>query len=209
VLGKWRLRGSETGAIYVGRLDDDGAIVTDGWVNVASFVHNADNNVPGLDVQNLGVPGTATVGSLAAGTDVAADMLRARTANQLTVSDNLTVTGCMVVQDLSVQGNLSWSPFWIAGKVLGSQSSATIVNSKGRVGFTVSRRAAGQFIITFAEDHPDGSHSIASVSPQGTGLIKVQQFGSFAPRPEGLDVVIFNAGATNTVDLDFHLFVLA
>jgi hypothetical protein len=143
-------------------------------------------------------------------------------------SDNLTVEGLLVCQDgLAVaqgvvaqsvfcQGNLSvlgdivgWSPFWIAGKVLGSQSSATIVNSKGRVGFAVSRRAPGQFVITFAENHPDGSHFVASVSLQGTGLIKVQQFGDFAPRPGGLDVVIFNTGASSTIDLDFHLFVLA
>jgi hypothetical protein len=112
VLGKWRIRGNEAGAIYVERFDDDGAIVSDAWLNVASFVHNADNNVPGLDVANLGVPGTATVGTMAVTGDLTTagttrcDVFKGRQAAQVTCQDNLTVTGSTSLQDLGVQGTV-------------------------------------------------------------------------------------------------------
>jgi hypothetical protein len=65
-LGKWRIRGSESGAFIVERFDDDGAIQSDAWRTVASFGHNADTNVNRLSVDNLTVAGTDFGQALAA-----------------------------------------------------------------------------------------------------------------------------------------------
>jgi hypothetical protein len=106
----------------------------------------------------------------------------------------------VTAQSIFFQGSLSvlgevtgWSPFWIAGKVLGTQSTPTVVASKGRVGFSVTRRngATGQFIITFDQNHPDGSDYVVALTIQGTGFMKVQQFSSAAPGPTGFDAVAF------------------
>jgi hypothetical protein len=78
VVGPWRIRGNQSNALFLERLDNDGAIVSDGWVNVATFVHNPDNNVPGLDIANLGMSGSTTLGALQMLGDIAADTLRAR-----------------------------------------------------------------------------------------------------------------------------------
>jgi hypothetical protein len=103
------------------------------------------------------------------------------------------------------------SPFWIAGKVLGLQSTPTVVASKGQKSFTVTRRGGlvGQFIIAFAEDHPDGSDYVVCLTIQGTGIIKVQQFAGAEPRAGGFDAITFNAGGTTTINFDFYVAVLA
>jgi hypothetical protein len=106
------------------------------------------------------------------------DVFQGRQASQVTCLDNLTVQGVLECQgnvsstgqvaaqymfcntDITVLGNVyGWTPFWIAGRVLGSQTTPTVVACKGRTGFSVARRsgAAGQFIITFNQNHPDGS----------------------------------------------------
>jgi hypothetical protein len=95
VLGKWRLRGNEGGAVFLERLDDDGDLQTGQWVNVATFVFNTSNNVPGLDVANLGVSGTTTLGALQMLGDVAADTIRARVAPQVTIDNAVVVTGAL------------------------------------------------------------------------------------------------------------------
>jgi hypothetical protein len=71
----------------------------------------------------------------------------------------------------------SLSPFWGAGRVNGAVSTPTILASKGRVGFSVSRRNnnIGQFTITFAGDHPDGANYVIDAIQQGKGTIKVQE----------------------------------
>jgi hypothetical protein len=65
VLGKWRIRGNNSGEFYLERLDDDGAIVTDAWYPVATFGFNTEINSPGMAIDNLGVAYNLTAGNLA------------------------------------------------------------------------------------------------------------------------------------------------
>jgi hypothetical protein len=106
---------------------------------------------------------------------------------------------------------LGGNPFWIAGKVLGTQSTPTVVASKGRVGFSVTRRdnLAGQYIVRFDQDHPDGSDYVITLTIQATGIMKVQQFSSALPDPTGFDAIAFTPGASSTINADFYVTVLA
>ena len=79
--------------------------------------------------------------------------------NDLTVSGTLNAT------------NISYNPWWIAGKVDGT--TLTILKNKGRYPFTVSRPTGyttGIFNIEWAGNpHPDGSNYIISCSGEGSG----------------------------------------
>jgi hypothetical protein len=55
-LGKFRLR-AEPGIVHLERFDDDGELVTDSWLPVASFTWNSDTNRAGLAVQSLSLGG--------------------------------------------------------------------------------------------------------------------------------------------------------
>jgi hypothetical protein len=52
-LGKWRTRGSDEGRFVLERLDDDGKVQTNGWVQAAAFTHNANTNASGLEVETV------------------------------------------------------------------------------------------------------------------------------------------------------------
>jgi hypothetical protein len=48
-------------------------------------------------------------------------------------TDNLAAAAEAVLHNVEIYGSLTgWSPFWIAGKVLGSQTKPTAVACKGR-----------------------------------------------------------------------------
>jgi hypothetical protein len=55
-LGKWRSRGSESSRYVVERLDDDGAVQTNGWVQAAAIVHDANTNASTLEVDLVRAP---------------------------------------------------------------------------------------------------------------------------------------------------------
>jgi hypothetical protein len=234
-LGEWRLR-NETGAFHLDRFDDDGALVTDAWLNVASFAHNADNNVPGLDVANLGVPGTATVGTLAVTGDLTTtgtarcDVFKGRHASEVTCQDNLTVTGVLECQDnvavtgqvaaqsmfcntdLTVLGNIfGWSPLVCAGRV---DAVAVTATSVGRVGFTVSRPTgfpAGVFRIAFAIPAPNNNY-VVSLTLFATGInldIRLWNSTDLPGRiPSTTSFHVVTARENAVANLNFHFAVL-
>jgi hypothetical protein len=102
VLGNWRIRGNEGGAMFLERFDNDGAVISDGWVNVAKFVNNTENKIRGLDIANLGVSGTTTLGTLQMLGDIMADTIRARSGNQVTIADTVNVTGDVTALNATV-----------------------------------------------------------------------------------------------------------
>jgi hypothetical protein len=52
-LGKWRTRGSEAARFVLERLDDDGTVQTNGWVQAAAFTHDSNTNAAGLEVETV------------------------------------------------------------------------------------------------------------------------------------------------------------
>jgi hypothetical protein len=159
------------------------------------------------NVQSLNAGGNVTVAS---GSMLKANTITATTGDEVTINDTLAVGGnlkCVTVEpstgtsvafysnvhptgNLTVGGSMP-SPFWIAGKVDGTGTTPSVVVSKGRIGFSVSRRnnGIGQYAITFAQNNPDGSDYVITLVQQGTGNIKVQQFTNLVPRANGLDAV--------------------
>jgi hypothetical protein len=155
VLGKWRLRGNEAGAIYLERLDTDGAVVSDGWVNVGTFVHNPDNNVPGLEVFNLGAQGVTTLGTLLMNGDIAADTLRARSTTQVTVQDSLAVAGDLTALNATVGALTATSEILIDTIRARVENQVTIADS---LAVTGSLTAQGVDVVQRFNDtrlHPD------------------------------------------------------
>ena len=107
---------------------------------------------------------------------------------------------------VSIDSN-SLNPFWVAGKVQGS--NVTKLADKGRVGFTVQRSPthnAGVFNITFNQAHPDGDGYVISVTSE-MQHDKVWENNTYAPDANGFSVVIYNQ--TNAlVNADFYFSVL-
>jgi hypothetical protein len=96
------------------------------------------------------------------------------------VPDNLTVGGVSfaslnftAVQPLQKVINLQTgavelrvntdqlNPFWVAGKV---DSNGTVLVTKGRVTFTVTQTATGNYRVDFAQAHPNGVHYVVSLA---------------------------------------------
>ena len=83
--------------------------------------------------------------------------VRANGASQVTVNDNLVVTG-----NVTINGSLiNYKPFWIAGMV---HLNANVVVTRGQVTFTCTREAAGNYRVTFATTHPNGANYIIELT---------------------------------------------
>jgi hypothetical protein len=200
-LGKWRIRGNETGRFVLERFDDDGEVQTDGWLPVAAFTHDPDMNAAGLEstavradtLSPLSTAADASVtcdghmtvtGRLACGGVVVAN-------GSVVVPSNLTVGGVSfaslnfnAIEPLRMVINLTTgatelrlnadelNPFFCAGRV---NANATVASSIGQVGYTVSRPSgfgAGVYQITFASPAPNNNYVI-SLAQQATGFIKI------------------------------------
>jgi hypothetical protein len=99
----------------------------------------------------------------------------------LEVNDSISVTGFVNAQSATIATNLivngsltanniSYNPWWVAGKVDGA--TLTILKNKGRYPFTVSRIigiGAGAYNIEWTQAHPDGTSYIACCSGEGGG----------------------------------------
>jgi hypothetical protein len=117
-LGKWRIRGDETGSFYVERFDDDGELRTDDWLTISRFTHNTATNTSRLNVENLTVAGAtkldgivqvgpsppagATVaiagtlratGNISTSAALQADTISPNTPGDITVTSELTIDG--------------------------------------------------------------------------------------------------------------------
>ena len=99
------------------------------------------------------------------------------------------------------------NPFWCAGKVKAT-SPLSILCSKGRIGFTVTRDAAfavGTFIITFDQPHPDGKDYVLLTATEAYD--DYIRSGSYEPNANGFHIVVRNGNAF--VDANFSVTNLA
>ena len=127
----------------------------------------------------------------------------------LEIQDNANL---IAHQNLDVRGNITCSGtitslFFVAGKI--DMTDLSILTSKGRVGFSVSR-PSGQSIgikkLQFDEDHPGGNADyLITTTNQNTGHIQVWE--SPSPRVSDFHVVVFNTG-NQLADSTIHFFVV-
>jgi hypothetical protein len=194
---------------------------------------NAGNNLvianaTGTSTQDLLVDGVLTsTGNIvvSAGAVLTTNTIRGTDATEVTVEDSMAVTGVLkcitiaptlgtvniVSNDLSVQGDLLVSgsvpsPFWIAGKVDGS--NLTILSSVGRYGFTVERPAGpyttiGVYRIRFTPAAPN-AHYVVSAIQQKSGTCKVWE--SEVPGTDYFSLVMYANDGT-PVNCVFHFTV--
>jgi hypothetical protein len=138
--------------------------------------------------------------------DVETNNIQANGASQVTVNDNLVVTG-----NLTVNGSLiNYNPFWVSGRVNGTNLS--ILKSNGRYGFTVTRHPdfpAGVYRITFDTPAPDANYVI-SLAQIANGNIKVWESTLYGGPPIStrFHVVTYNTSwVLANYDFYFSVFV--
>ena len=147
--------------------------------------------------------------------EVLVDSLRARTANQITINDNVTITGNLTVNGTNNigGGGSATNPFWVAGRVKGSDLS--ILQSNGQHSFTVTRATAfpaGVYKINFAQPHPDGSNYIVIVHSQSSNSYLTPPIAEDPNAPQTSSyvwVTLRNTNASALIDETFHFAVLA
>jgi hypothetical protein len=85
---------------------------------------------------------------------MAADIIRATTAEEITVEDNMIITGKFTLQGTITGGNSN--PFWCVGHVASNGTVGTVLsNNKGRYTFGCSRVQAGLYTITPTTSFPN------------------------------------------------------
>jgi hypothetical protein len=136
--------------------------------------------------------------------DVETNNIYSNGASQVTVNDNLVVTG-----NLTVNGSLiNYKPFWAAGRVNGTNLS--ILKSNGRYGFTVTRAPdfpTGVYKITFNTAAPDANYVI-SLAQFGNGNVKVWENTLYSglPTASAFHVVTYNTSWV-VANYDFYFSV--
>ena len=136
--------------------------------------------------------------------DVETNNISSNGASQVTVNDNLVVTG-----NLTVNGSLiNYKPFWAAGRVNGTNLS--ILKSNGRYGFTVTRAPdfpTGVYKITFNTAAPDANYVI-SLAQFGNGNVKVWENTLYSGLPTAthFHVVTYNTSWV-VANYDFYFSV--
>jgi hypothetical protein len=182
--------------------------------------------------KNFAVHGASAImsGNLSVDGQLATDSIRGRVANEVTIADNLKVTGTTVLDGnldvgfnltcgdiiangiygtaaTQIQSNINtaisnYSPFWAAGRVA---ANGTIAIKKGRVDFSCARTAAGNYLITFAQPHPEGANYVIQLSSY---VFFSQVNGSSVPTELNFRVRLTNANLQDT-DSVFYFAVLA
>ncbi len=126
--------------------------------------------------------------------------MRASTANEITVNDNLTITG-----DLVVNGTNNINPFWVAGKVNGATLATNV--SSGRSSFSVSRatgQPTGVYKISWTTPLPS-AHYVITVDQQASGNVKV--WDATPPTTTNFHIVTYGI-SWQVIDCVFYFAVL-
>jgi hypothetical protein len=124
---------------------------------------------------------------------------------------NLTVNG-----NLEVLGNFNIAnPFWVAGKVNGLTSPPTILSSKGRYTFTVTRSTqipSGVYKVSWTVAHPNGGDAVVLINSQNSNAYVSTVIVEDPNSPQTayyVWVTLRNSAATAVGDERFHIAVLA
>jgi hypothetical protein len=134
------------------------------------------------------------------------DTIRGQTAEFINIDDNVVITGSLTVNGyLETGATVDRNPFWVAGKVNGSNGA--IITNKGRVGFSVGKSATGFYVITMDYPHPDGSEYIIHTTAQ-TYHSYVRTGGGYDPTNNQFTIIVINSSNV-TSDITFFFSVLA
>ena len=107
-------------------------------------------------------------------------------ADQITIDDDVIITGNLVLN-----GSLNYKPFWVAGKIGGSNLG--ISGSKGKYPFTVSRPVgynAGVYYINFGTNPCSDANYVININLQANGFCKV--WDAAIPTTNGFHILISN-----------------
>ena len=173
--------------------------------------------------------GVLTVdGDLAVSGALLVDTMRTSEANLISIEDDVTISGALVVgtalanKNLTVNGNLEVlgnfniaNPFWVAGKVNGLTSPPTILSSKGRYTFTVTRATqipSGVYKVSWTVAHPNGGDAVVLINSQNSNAYVSTVIVEDPNSPQTayyVWVTLRNSAATVLADERFHIAVLA
>jgi hypothetical protein len=118
--------------------------------------------------------------------------------------------------NLTVSGTTSFAnPFWVAGKVNGLTSPPTILSSKGRYTFTVTRATqipSGVYKVSWTVAHPNGGDAVVLLNSQNSNAYVSTVVAEDPNSPQTayyVWVTLRNSAATALGDERFHIAVLA
>jgi hypothetical protein len=136
---------------------------------------------------------------------MAADIIRATTAEAITVEDNMIITGNLTIQGTMFAENSN--PFWAAGRFSGGTLNKIV--SSGIYDFNVDRVAgfaAGVYRLSF-NTHPRGANYITNASASAVQCGVMADPG-YVPTPT--EVIVFSRSATGALgDSEMKFMVLA
>ena len=187
--------------------------------------------------KNLAVNGAnALMYNLNVDGSLATDTILGRASDEVTIADNLKVTGNTVLDGnldigfnltcgdiiangiygtaaIQIQSNINtaisnYNPFWAAGRVNGTNLS--ILKSNGKYGFTVTRPSGfpnGVYGISFNTPAPDANY-IINLTQIASGNIKVWDHPTLVVSTSSFYIVTYNTSWQATIfDFWFSVFV--
>jgi hypothetical protein len=230
-LGKWRIRGNETGRFVLERFDDDGEVQTDGWLPVTTFTHDPNTNAAGLEsavvrvdaLSPLSTAADAAVtcnGRLTVTGQIACGGVNVANGS-VTIPNTLTVGGVSfaslnltAIEPLRKVVNLQTgavelrvdSPFWVCG-VFDGVTLAKLSDS-GRFPFTVTRPlgGVGVYRVAWTTAHPLGmNYAVFLTSETGIPFVR----GRSDISSTGFNIAVRDANAyANSADRVVHVVVM-
>jgi hypothetical protein len=149
--------------------------------------------------------GSAKIKNGIEGPIMAADSIRATTAEEITVEDNMIITGNLTVQGTMFAENSN--PFWAAGRFSGGTLNKIV--SSGIYDFNVERVAgfaAGVYRLSF-NAHPRGANYITNAT---ASAIQCGVMGDSGYTPTSTEVILFSKSASGVLtDSEMNFMVLA
>jgi osmotically-inducible protein OsmY len=131
--------------------------------------------------------------------EVMVDTLRARTAEFITIDDNVTITGSLTVNGYVESGaTVDHNPFWLAGKVA---SNGTRLSTRGRNQFTSVRNSAGNYTISTTDAFSDTNY-IINITCQVDGGTAYARININAMTTSAFTIITYVNGTTT--DVIFH-----
>jgi hypothetical protein len=150
--------------------------------------------------------GTVKIRSMLTSPVIQSDTIRANTANEITIDDNMIINNNLTVNGTITASNSN--PFWTAGRFSGSNLNK--VDSVGRYDFNVERVsgfAAGVYRITFTTAHAKGGSYITNATASAVQCGVMNDAGY---TPTAAAVIVYSRANTGAlVDSEMNFMVLA
>ena len=179
--------GSEASIGYYNRSDLRSTVAGDMWVCGINCWSRTGYNIgsPILNsCLNIFDTGTITTDYKIRTPLLMTDTIRGNGANQITIDDNVIITGNFVLN-----GSFNYKHFWVAGNIDGS--NLIISGSKGRYPFTISRPAGYSvrvYYINCGTNPCSDANYVINITLQTNGFCKVWK--SSIPTVNGFHIII-------------------